>query len=247
MDGYIKLHRRILESAVFDNPVLFKIWAWCLLRAAYQGHDCVIGRQKVRLEPGQFIYGRIQCSEQLKMSQSTLNTYLHMLEGMGSLTIAPNTKFSVITVCNWAMYQSGEMPDQTDWQMDNKKTTNQTTDQTTNELTKEKQTDTNKKEKKGKKEKNPTVDQLLSFLEDQEPNEELREALGEFVRYRAGCAPLTLLSLSKARERLAELSGGDAATARAIVNQSIVSGWKGLFAVKGSGHAAPQGGIYEQL
>jgi len=244
LDGYIKLHRRVMESAVFDNPVLFKVWVWCMMRAAYTAHEVVLGQNKVDLLPGQFIFGRRTCAEQLNINQSSLYRYLQLLESMGNLNIKSNNRFSVVTIVNWCLYQGdGQQSEQQSEQRQNSK-------RTTNDTAGEQRENTNKKDnkgKKGKKEKNPSVDQLLALLDGWELEGEIRDALAEFVQYRSACAPLTLLALTKARDRLMELSGGDGAMARAIVNQSIMSGWKGLFAVRDAAMPAPKGGQYERL
>ena len=137
MDGYIKLHRKLLSSAIFDNPNLLKVFIWCLLKASYQERDQVVGLQTVKLLPGQFIYGRVKAGAELRMNPSTAHRYMLRLKSFGNVDIKANNKFSVITVANWGFYQSDNQAD--DNKADNKWTTN------------EQQMDTNKKVKKVKK------------------------------------------------------------------------------------------------
>ena len=67
MQGWIKLHRQVVESPVFDNPNLFKVWMWCLCKASHVEHEVVIGKQIVKLQAGQFVFGRLKAAEILRM------------------------------------------------------------------------------------------------------------------------------------------------------------------------------------
>jgi hypothetical protein len=104
--GWIKLHRRLLKNHIFDNPRLLKTFLWCLLKASHKEHTQMVGRQKVLLRPGQFVTGRTKSSEALNMSPSTAWAYLKLLEDDKTIEIQSTTKFSIVTITNWRMYQS---------------------------------------------------------------------------------------------------------------------------------------------
>ena len=59
-DGWICLHRKVRESAVFQDDGLFKLWCLCLLLANHRrGWVKVDGLAKpIQVERGQFITGR---------------------------------------------------------------------------------------------------------------------------------------------------------------------------------------------
>ena len=143
-NSWLKLNRSILESNVFDNPKLLKVWIWCLCKASHKAHDQVVGRQIQHLEPGQFVYGRRRATEELRLPESTTNNYMQVLKSNGNIDIKPNNKYSVVTVVNWAFYQSetNKGKHQNKQQTNNKRTTN------------EQQMDTNKNVKNVKKGKN---------------------------------------------------------------------------------------------
>lgn len=163
MSTWIKLHRRIIYSDVFDNDKLLRIWIWCLVKASYKDHDQVVGRQVVPLKPGQFIYGRKKAAVELGYSESTVRDYMAMLEKMGSITITPTNKFSIITVCQWGLYQSEEE------KSDNKKTADKPTEG--------QQKDTNKNIKKGKKVKKDLYGEFVRL--EKVEYEKLVDRLGE--------------------------------------------------------------------
>lgn len=122
--GWIKIHRKILDSTVFDNPKMLKTWIWCLCKASHTEHDVTVGKQMVHLNPGQFIFGRLKAADVLQMNDRTVYDYIKLLEKLNMISINSNNKFSVITIENWALYQGDECVNQ-------HQTTNKTTNQST--------------------------------------------------------------------------------------------------------------------
>ena len=50
MEGFFKVHRKILESNIFDNPIALKVFIWCLAKATYKDRRTIIGTQIVNLD-----------------------------------------------------------------------------------------------------------------------------------------------------------------------------------------------------
>lgn len=127
MAGWIRLHRKLKDSLVFDNPDLLKVWIWCLLKATHDDYTQMVGLQEITLEKGQFVFGRKAASVELKMSESKVYRLIKKLENMQNLNIKTNNKFSIITIENWGLYQSDECKgeQQSEQQMNNKRTTNE--------------------------------------------------------------------------------------------------------------------------
>ena len=121
-NGWIKLHRGILESDVFQNERLLKVWIWCLCKASHKEHTQFVGHQLVTLQPGQFIFGRAVAAESLRMAKSTVWDSMKVLEKLGNINIKSNNKFSVITIEKWTFFQDED--DDIRQQTDNKPTTN---------------------------------------------------------------------------------------------------------------------------
>lgn len=127
LQGWVSIHRKIMNNPVWQDPKLFKLWMLCLLEASHKEHDQLVGKQIVNLQPGQFITGRFSLSklfnEGAKKSdivpESTVWRWLKWLEKNEFLNIKSSTKFSVITIKNWNLYQQSEQ------QMNNKRTANE--------------------------------------------------------------------------------------------------------------------------
>ncbi|RDY69100.1 DnaD domain protein [Halobacillus trueperi] len=147
MQGWLKLHRKILHSEIFENEKMLKIFIYCLTKSSHKNTESRVGRQKVELEPGQFIFGRKKAASDLNMNESTVRDYLKILKEDGVISIHSTNKYSVITVDNWAIYQSN------DEECDNKTTPD--TQQKNNTLPSEgQQKDTYKNERELKEVKN---------------------------------------------------------------------------------------------
>lgn len=141
MAGWIKVHRQLMDSPIFDNEKLFKVFMYCLMKASHKEHKQLVGKQVVILKPGQFVFGRKKASAEANMSASTLWSYMLTLKNLDTIDIKSNNKFSVVTIVNWGLYQQEE--ENHDSKRNNKRTTDE--QQTNNKrTTDEQQMDTNK-------------------------------------------------------------------------------------------------------
>lgn len=148
--GWIKIHRQLLGSNIFQNEKLLKIWMWCLLKATHAEREQIVGRQKVELKEGQFITGRHAAAAELGMAPSTAWDYLQLLKSEDCISIKSNNKFSVVTIENWAFYQGQD--ENSDSKTDNKKTADK------------QQIDTNKNNKNVKKKDNIPFAEIIDYL-----------------------------------------------------------------------------------
>ncbi len=110
MDGWIKLHRQTIDSRVFVNDGLLKVWVWCLLKANHsqQWVDIKTGRgtTEVKVLPGQFVFGRKTAAKSLKMKPDTVYSRMKKLEKMENINMQNNTHYSIISIVNWSSYQN---------------------------------------------------------------------------------------------------------------------------------------------
>lgn len=142
--GYLKLWRKSLDSEVFASESLWRLWSWCLMKTSYKIHHVSLSSGKgsivVTIKPGQFIFGRHGAAEALGWNPSTTWKRMQKLVEFGCISIQSNNRYSVVTICNWEEYQ--EEKSIKEQQSDSRVTAG------------EQQSDTNKKVKKGKNEKN---------------------------------------------------------------------------------------------
>jgi DNA-binding Lrp family transcriptional regulator len=107
--GFVLLYRKLLDSPVFANEGLLKVWTWCLLRASYTRRYWSVptgrGQTTVEILPGQFIFGRKTAADELGMRASTVHDRIRRLEQLGCVRLQPNSHYTVVTVVNWELYQ----------------------------------------------------------------------------------------------------------------------------------------------
>jgi hypothetical protein len=214
LEGWIKLHRKILDNAIFDNADLLKVWIWCLLKATHEDYTQMVGLQTVELTKGQFITGRFKGAEELKLNPSTFYKYLKVLEKLNMIVLNSNNKMTVVTVANWGKYQLDE---------------NETCQQNNNNVTtKEQQSNTNKNIKNNKNINN----NIYSVFDSYSENADLRQALRDYSQMRNKIkAPLTERAVTLLLNKLDALASTDDLKIK-LLEQAIMSNWKSVYPLK---------------
>ncbi|MFB6467654.1 hypothetical protein ACE38V_12760 [Cytobacillus sp. Hz8] len=120
MQGWIKLHRKIRANPIFNDHKLLRLWLICLTEASHKERDQIVERKTVHLMPGQFITGRFAIFDMYNnglkpvdriKEPKTVYRWLEKLEMTGYLTIKKTTKYSVVTINNWSLYQNSDHQD----------------------------------------------------------------------------------------------------------------------------------------
>ena len=122
MEGWIKIHRQIL-----DNPIICKdsdylsVWIYLLLNATHKEIPALFKGEKIILQPGQLITGRKSMADKLKISESKIYRVINEYKSEQQIEQQTSNKNSLITILNWNKYQQNEQ--QNEQQMNNKRTT----------------------------------------------------------------------------------------------------------------------------
>ncbi|MDQ0494027.1 hypothetical protein [Paenibacillus brasilensis] len=148
MDGWIKLHRKILKSPVYRllNSKQRDVMMTILLLANHESNTWEFRGEVYEVEPGQFITSLDSLKETCASDVTTQNirTALLKLEKHGFLTNESTKKNRLITVVNWGFYQGSSVDS-------NKEINRQPTN---SQQTANKQLTTNKNDKNLKNDKN---------------------------------------------------------------------------------------------
>lgn len=120
MQGWVRLHRKLLQSAVFKSERPLKVWVWCLLRANHRRTRILWNGSEKDLLPGQFITGRFEGARECHMKPSTFWYQLGLLRRLRNLDIQSDSRNSLVTVVNWLQYQPA--PEKSDSHIDNRLT-----------------------------------------------------------------------------------------------------------------------------
>jgi len=127
-NGWIKIHRKILQWEWYTDANTFRLFVHCLLKANHEpkkwrGHP---------VDKGEFITSLSTLSKELGMNIQQIRTSLNKLSLTHQLTHQTNTKFSLIKVKNYDFYQDTNTPTNT---RVTHKSTHQLTHKSTHQLT----------------------------------------------------------------------------------------------------------------
>ena len=101
MAGWLKLHRKILDSRVFSDAGLLRLWLLLLCRANFKP-SFFRGRE---IRVGQVAFTHRLLCDSLGVSKGTLHRDLDVLKIEGMIAVEAGRDFSIATICNWKTYQ----------------------------------------------------------------------------------------------------------------------------------------------
>ena len=100
-EGYILLHRKIVNWEWFNDTNTFIVFIHCLLRANWRD-----GRFKgVEIKRGQFVTSLPKLAEETKLSIQQVRTSLSHLKSTGEITDTVTSKYRIITISKYDEYQ----------------------------------------------------------------------------------------------------------------------------------------------
>lgn len=224
--GWIKVHRKILESDFFKNltgrqrDVIITL----LLMANHESSEWEYKGKIYKTKPGQVFTSiekiRQRCGKDC--TREVVRQTLLNAERKHFITQDTHRTHTVITIENWKKYQDSYTEDT---QIEHSLDTEHTQFTPTNKNIRNKEYKNKRNIYKGFSTK------LLTevFGEDKE----LEEALRAFKEMRTKIKkPLTDRAGGMISKKLIELSNGDKDIAIKILDQSILNGWQGIFRLK---------------
>lgn len=221
-NGWIKLHRELFSKPIWLNStaeqkvILItllgmvnsapKEWEWKGEKYVCEAGQCITSLANIAKKCGNGI------------STQNIRSALVRFEKLEFLTNESTKTGRLITIVNWSNYQGGDDEPNKE---PNKEVTK--TQQRGN-----KEVTTNKNNKNNKNNNNPPISPLDEMVS--ELPVDLQESVNEFIEHRKQIkAPMNELSLKKMLNQLSKLSGGNTEMCKAILDQSIINGWKGIF------------------
>lgn len=102
MEGFITIHRKILDWEWYSNSNVMRVFIHCLLRANYQERSWqgnVIGR-------GQFVTSVSKLSRELGLTPRQISGALDKLKMTNEIAIKTSNRNTTITICKYDDYQT---------------------------------------------------------------------------------------------------------------------------------------------
>lgn len=141
LNGWVKLHRKILENPiVMKDADHFAVWGYLLLNATHAEYSVLFKGKRITLKSGQLLTGRKSIASTLSINESKVTRILKLFENEHQIEQQASNQNRLISIINWDCYQSCEQ--QNEQQVNNERTTS------------EQQVNTNKNVKNIKNDKN---------------------------------------------------------------------------------------------
>ena len=215
-ERWIKAYTSLLDWEFFFDPLILRTWVYLLLKANHQDevwHGVVVKR-------GELVTSLSTLSRELRMSVKQMRRVLGTLKTAGHVTSKWASKYSIITICEYDIYQSANGPKgQADGQADG-----QANGQHNKNIIEDKEISTNVDKKKKQETKK------YSFV----VAPEYEAAFTAWLEYKHQRKQTykSDASLKVCYNKLVKLSGNNPDIAMAIVEQSMANNWAGLFPLK---------------
>ena len=107
-NGWIKLHRKILDWEWFTSPSTLQLFIYLLLRANKEDKKW----RGILIKRGQLVTSVAIISEETKLSTQQVRTSLNRLKSTNEITSKTTNRFTLVTVCKYESYQLYEEVEQ---------------------------------------------------------------------------------------------------------------------------------------
>ena len=212
--GWIKIDRGLLDSSIWNTGEPFtkgQAWIDLLLSANFEDTEEIVGYETIKVPRGSFMTTTRELSQRWRWSVAKTAQFLLFLTSQRMIKKNANTKRTLITIIKYSDFQ--DKPNTKRTQAERKPNTGRT--QNENLLYKERR-------EEGKNIRKGYFD-----------NPDLEKAFLDFIEMRKAIkAPMTDRAIELAIMNLDKLAGDNDRKKIAIINQSIMHSWKGLFDIK---------------
>lgn len=109
-DGWVKLHRQTLDSPITKclPDSHFKVAICLLMLANHKPNKWLWKGCAYTCKPGQFVTSRKALSNIIGVSEMVIRSALSNLEKLNFITKQVTSSNTLITICNWELYQAKE-------------------------------------------------------------------------------------------------------------------------------------------
>lgn len=119
MQGWIKLHRKIQQSAIWSDSCAVHLWIHLLLKANHDDGEVFMNSNVIKVKRGQLLTGRKKLSAETGINESKIQRLLKTFEKCHMIEQQTNSVNRLISILNYDSHQVGEQ------QVNNKRTANE--------------------------------------------------------------------------------------------------------------------------
>lgn len=237
LNGYIKIHRRLLDWEWYADPVVRSVFLHLLLTVNFREKEW----QGKTIQRGQVVTSYAKLSSELGFSVQQIRTAMKKLNATGEVTSEATSRYTVVTIENWGKYQDCE----------EEATSSATSNATIEQQASNKQSTSNqqqlKKDKNNKNDKKDKKDKKYISADAQEMffplDEKLDQTFRSFIKHREAIGDRMTEYAAKLMIGKLEKMSADNNERIMILEESIMNGWKGIFPLKEGQKKNGRGGM----
>lgn len=117
LNGFIKIHRKLLKWEWYSDINVRVLFFHCLLRANHKSERW----QGIEINAGQFVTSYEHLAKECGLTVQQLRTALNKLKITNEITNKTTSRYSIITVNNWKRYQTNNKQSTNNQQTNNNK------------------------------------------------------------------------------------------------------------------------------
>lgn len=110
--GWFKAWRKAWESDLSESVYLWALWNALLHMATWKETKVLWAGQQRVLPPGSVVFGFRELAAKFEVSRNTVAKWSQYLHDTQRIVLEKSPHGCIATICNWELYQSGEVEEQ---------------------------------------------------------------------------------------------------------------------------------------
>ena len=108
MEGWIMLHRKIQDSAIWSDSQAVHLWVNLLLKANHADNEFMRNGALIKVKRGQVLTGRKSLSAETGINESKIQRLLKVFEKCHMIEQQANNRSRLLSILNYDQYQASE-------------------------------------------------------------------------------------------------------------------------------------------
>lgn len=106
--GWITIHRKIKDSAIYRDSQAVHLWVHLLLSANHKENKILVGNKIIEIKRGQILTGRKSLSAATGINEHKIDRLLKLFETCEQVKQQTFSKYRIVSIVNYDSHQSSE-------------------------------------------------------------------------------------------------------------------------------------------
>lgn len=104
-EGYISIHRQILDNPISSKPLYLSVWIYLLCNANHTDRHIILNNQKILIKRGSFLGSIAKIAKHFNVSRSQISNTLDYFEKDKMLYTKRTQNYTIFQVLNYDRFQ----------------------------------------------------------------------------------------------------------------------------------------------